>query len=582
MSAKIPPKKIVKAPAAKPGKDVIYLDVEDEITSIIEKVDSAKQKVVALVLPKRAVMLQSIVNMRLLKRSAASAGKSVVLITSEHALLPLAGAAGIHVAKNLQSKPLIPAAPGIDLDDNESEADTDDLDELDAQQPQKLDYNAPVGDLATEDETEEIALDDEEDGDNDSDAAPAAVETASAKHKKPKGKGLAVPNFDRFRMLLLSGGGLLIALIIFLILAVTVLPKATVTIKTTSTPVSLDMNYTASGTAKELDETKKIIPSQLKTSDQTSNQQVTATGQQNTGEKAKGSVTLKNCSDSAATIPAGTGLSSGGLTFITQKGASLDSGSFTSGGNCKSSGGHVATVDVVAQSPGTKYNIAAGTFTVSGFSGVSASSSNAMSGGTDNNVTILTQQDVDTAKAKITSADSDKFSKDFQKQLSDQGLYVLASTLKVGDPVVTATPAVGQQASTASLSIKITYSVIAVQKTNLQEAVSDALSKKVDKKKEKLSNGDELKDLTITVQNQQPNSADATLAISKDTTAVPIIDESTVKEQLKGKKENQIKDYLNSYPGVKDVDVKFSPFWVSAAPGKTGKIKIVEQQVKSD
>jgi hypothetical protein len=583
MSAKIPPKKIVKAPAAKPGKDVIYLDVEDEITSIIEKVDSAKQKVVALVLPKRAVMLQSIVNMRLLKRSAASAGKSVVLITSEHALLPLAGAAGIHVAKNLQSKPLIPAAPGIDLDDNESEADTDDLDELDAQQPQKLDYNAPVGDLATEDETEEIALDDEEDGDNDSDAAPAAVETASAKHKKPKGKGLAVPNFDRFRMLLLSGGGLLIALIIFLILAVTVLPKATVTIKTTSTPVSLDMNYTASGTAKELDETKKIIPSQLKTSDQTSNQQVTATGQQNTGEKAKGSVSfsLKDCSQDEVTVPAGTGISSNGVSFITQTAASMQS--VKVGGSCKNSSFpnvSSSSVTVVAQSPGTKYNVSNAAFSVPNHPEINASGS--ASGGTDNNVTILTQQDVDTAKAKITSADSDKFSKDFQKQLSDQGLYVLASTLKVGDPVVTATPAVGQQASTASLSIKITYSVIAVQKTNLQEAVSDALSKKVDKKKEKLSNGDELKDLTITVQNQQPNSADATLAISKDTTAVPIIDESTVKEQLKGKKENQIKDYLNSYPGVKDVDVKFSPFWVSAAPGKTGKIKIVEQQVKSD
>jgi hypothetical protein len=98
--AKIPPKKTTTTNASKPGKDVIYLDVDDEITTIIDKVEGAKQKIVALVLPKRATMLQSIVNMRLLKRSATSAGKSVVLITSEHALMPLAGAAGIHVAKN--------------------------------------------------------------------------------------------------------------------------------------------------------------------------------------------------------------------------------------------------------------------------------------------------------------------------------------------------------------------------------------------------------------------------------------------------------------------------------------------------
>src|SRR3954466_5799061 len=96
---------------AKPGKDTIYIDVDDEITGIIDKVEGAKQKIVALVLPKRAAALQSIVNMRLLKRSADNADKNVVLITSEGALLPLAGAAGLHVAKNLQSKPVIPASP---------------------------------------------------------------------------------------------------------------------------------------------------------------------------------------------------------------------------------------------------------------------------------------------------------------------------------------------------------------------------------------------------------------------------------------------------------------------------------------
>jgi hypothetical protein len=83
-----------EAKTPKAGKDTIYIDAEDEITSIIDKVESAKEKIVALVLPKRSSTLQSIVNMRLLKRSAESAGKSVVLITSESALMPLAGAAG--------------------------------------------------------------------------------------------------------------------------------------------------------------------------------------------------------------------------------------------------------------------------------------------------------------------------------------------------------------------------------------------------------------------------------------------------------------------------------------------------------
>ena len=38
----------------KAGKDTIYVDVDDEITSIIDKVENSSEKVVALVLPKRA------------------------------------------------------------------------------------------------------------------------------------------------------------------------------------------------------------------------------------------------------------------------------------------------------------------------------------------------------------------------------------------------------------------------------------------------------------------------------------------------------------------------------------------------
>src|SRR5688572_2942339 len=92
-------------------KDVIYIDVDDEITAVIEKVRSSEKKIVALVLPKRAAVLQSIVNMRLLKRATTSAKKNLVLITAEHGLMPLAGAAGIHVARSLNTKPEIPEAP---------------------------------------------------------------------------------------------------------------------------------------------------------------------------------------------------------------------------------------------------------------------------------------------------------------------------------------------------------------------------------------------------------------------------------------------------------------------------------------
>src|ERR1035437_6548830 len=105
-------------------KDTIYIDIDDEITGIIDKLSASDGKVVALVLPKRAAVFQSIVNMKLLKRAADSSKKNLVLITSEAGLLPLAGVAGVHVAKTLSSKPEIPVGP-LPLDDTEETVQED-------------------------------------------------------------------------------------------------------------------------------------------------------------------------------------------------------------------------------------------------------------------------------------------------------------------------------------------------------------------------------------------------------------------------------------------------------------------------
>jgi hypothetical protein len=92
-------------------KETVYIDIDDEITGVIDKVRNSRAKIVALVLPKRAAVLSSIVNMKLLKKTADADKKNVVLITSEAGLLPIAGAVGMFVAKSLSSKPSIPPAP---------------------------------------------------------------------------------------------------------------------------------------------------------------------------------------------------------------------------------------------------------------------------------------------------------------------------------------------------------------------------------------------------------------------------------------------------------------------------------------
>ena len=46
------------------NKDVIYIEPEDDITDIISRIKSSKQKVVALVPPKKLGIMRSAVNNR--------------------------------------------------------------------------------------------------------------------------------------------------------------------------------------------------------------------------------------------------------------------------------------------------------------------------------------------------------------------------------------------------------------------------------------------------------------------------------------------------------------------------------------
>jgi hypothetical protein len=556
------------------SKDVIYLDVDDEITSIIDKVENSGHKVVALVLPKRAASLQSIVNMKLLKRSADTAKKNIVLITSEQALMPLAGAAGLHVAKNLQSAPEIPAAPHGAMASKAAAAE-EAIDETTPEDmPQKYDYDRPVGALAEKYDSENPETIDLGDEDEDKPAKAAGAAAGAAAKTKSK---IKVPNFDRFRMLMGLGGLGLLALIVFIILAISVLPKAKITLHTASEPVQANFNLTASDKVN-FDQSQGTLPAKLESTDQTGNQQVNATGQQNNGQKATGSVTMTVCASNpgqVSSVPSGTGVSTSGLSYITQQAANFSfSGSCNGGSAFKFQSN---SVNITAVQPGSKYNTSISGASVSG-SGDTADGS--ASGGSDNIVTVLSQGDVDGAKQKLAAGNSgDQFVKDFESKLSSQGEYVLTSTLKADDTSVTSTPSVGQPASTAQVNIKTTYHVLTVRKDDLKQAIQAKLADQVDKSKQKLSDNF-MNDANITVQSQKSPTS-AILQVNENTTAVPIIDVASVKSLAAGKKTGDIKAALNAWPGVKSVDVKLSPFWVSKVPKKPGKITVILKVDKS-
>jgi hypothetical protein len=90
------------------NKDVIYIEPEDDITDIITKIENSKEKIIALVPPKKAGILRSIVNIKLLVKAGTAAKKTIVLVTTDPSIIKLAASVKLPVTKDLTTAPTIP------------------------------------------------------------------------------------------------------------------------------------------------------------------------------------------------------------------------------------------------------------------------------------------------------------------------------------------------------------------------------------------------------------------------------------------------------------------------------------------
>ena len=89
---------------------IIYLEHDAEITEAITKLKKAESDTVRIVVPPRSPLLQSVVNLKLLKKAATSKKKELVLVTGDKGATALAGKVGIPVAKNVKAEAAVPDA----------------------------------------------------------------------------------------------------------------------------------------------------------------------------------------------------------------------------------------------------------------------------------------------------------------------------------------------------------------------------------------------------------------------------------------------------------------------------------------
>lgn len=544
-------------------KDTIYIDVDDEITSIIDKLQNAKSDIVALVLPKRAAVLQSMVNMKLLKRASDNANKRLVLITSEAGLLPMAGAAGVYVAKNLQTAPEIPSEPDV-LPPDEQVVDATPAEPQPETGSSKDSSNSSSSKSNTKSSSKPSSPEETIDVDNDDAAAADTPKVKPEPSKKNK-----VPNFEKFRKRVIIGAIIMAAIIAAWVFAAILLPKATVLVQTNTSTVDSTFDFTANPDANELNVPQRLVPAKQESVSKTDSQKAAATGKKDIGTKATGSITVKNCQTSdSQTLSANSKFTSdGGKVFLTNSATAITPVSYNGGVICGNT-----TIAVTAAENGENYNIASASYSNGDLKGSYTNTGSAMAGGTSKVVTIVTQSDINTAKQKLAS--NDQIAKDeLTSKLKKDGYYPITDTFSGGKNAKISTSAnVGGQADEVTVTSNTTYTMTGIKEDDLKKLIDDNVKSSVETGKQKVQDYG-LDQATFKITGADANGK-TTITFNSQVAIGPDINQEQLKIILTGKKKGEAETILKALPGVKDATVNYSPFWVTKMP-KPSKVTII-------
>ena len=570
------------------NKDIYYIEPEDDITDIINHLKSSKQKVIALVPPKKLSVLRSAINLKLITKTAKNLDKAVVIVTLDPVLMKLAAASGLPVAKNLQSRPVLPTeyndVPVTKHSEKKqiSEIDASE-DETTVEEPEEKSSNfsnrkSDPSSLASKNTEVVASQKTKKQVVEDLDSSELAQQDNEKDDDKKTKK---IPSFESMRKWIILGVALVIVAIIGGVWAFVFAPAAKIMVKIKTTPDNFSENITFATSADQAVNKEGKILLESETLEKESTIEFTATGERNDGEKASGKLTLTanfSFSTSSASpsnpdrisVPIGSAFAKGNLNYLTI--ASTDfswDGSTTSCTVRTTNTCQIRkTVDVVAFEGGTRFNIdpvASGW--QSSIDKVEAFNSSSFTGGTDKIVKIVTASDVEKAKAQASQLDEGKeelFAKVKETELKIDASYkkTLGST--------TPTPAIGEVAAEgkAKLLAKITYQVNVLDKTAIEEYIRTLVSSRLGEDQKIYEIG------SLFVERFQENNA-ASAKLKAIVKTGPEVTEKTVLDKSLGKKIGEVTTLIKSINGVSEVKVDTSFPWVRSIPDDINKVSVV-------
>lgn len=608
-----------------------YIENDEEIISVIGRLRRSSSEENFFVFPKRALVLQSIVNLRLFQREADKLGKRIVIVTQDEAGMLLAQKAGLMAerytddfsrqAEHIELSPEV-ATPTLSVKPSLGGLRSQDIGSSDFYSGGKMPKSTPVRATATsapqtlrirnasperspslnskriEGMTPktvervpvglrpEIVLPIERSMTPVAPVVPRAYprDTREATQTGREARlrnffsqgGVAKTTSEETRptpvatpshvsvtsrkaggIFLVLGGISLVSLIgvgVFLFL-----PKAEVHVVPYRTVSELDATFEGRVDADMNDEV--MVPVRVIEKEQKATLSVQATGTAaGTTQKARGMITIINAySADAQSLVATTRFeTSEGKVYRLTEGVTVPGMKGTTPGTIEAS--------VIADQPGTSYNIATGTFTIPGFKGspkydkFSARSVKAMAGGSDGNGSAN--------QTVIAKADLEKAAIDAKTKAREAYIEAVKAELLPGERLLEDNiDIVSLNDSALPLSGTVATSFDYVNAFRLRGFVfsEDAIKQRILTGEKNMVSGILFQptDVVLSYGEAVPNFEQRTVRLK---THVRVISESVINREnfqqaILGKDEQGIDQVLTTFPEIKKIEIAFKPQW---------------------
>jgi|GEM_PF-6880662 len=590
----------------------LYIDSSEEITAVIERLKGSHEPIVALVVPKGGALIQSIVNLKLIRRAAQDAAKDVILVTTDKIGRNLATQVGIPVAANEKeiasvasgtassTEEQVNVIAGVRIhryynEETEPQEEPVMTDEAPKEapvlvpktllQPEKssalMKTEKAEVPMVSEPEISTVAVIEEKVDapvepvieEVDPAIQPMAVETVapiSVPVSEPgtikrtsidltstttpevneEKKMEKVPK-KRNKFLPLIA---FIALIVLAFAAVSFLflPKVHVVLAVKTQPISQDVTLTAQTSVTTA--AGALIPAEKVHSDTSDTVTFNATGTKDEGTTATGTATLYNYSTtSSITVPSGTTVTSSGKNFTTTSDVIVP-GYTQSAGKPPVPG--TKDAPITATTPGTDSNlnnVSANNITVSGatltFNTVNTS------GGTSKQVNVITDSDIANAKASLAKQLQTDLVKKITDQLAKRDVKTADGADNYSATAFTTTQPAGTVADNAQATITGSLDRTVVDTAVAENAAKGTVTSQV------VANQNRVID-SSTISNVVYNS-DGSMTVTDHVSGktTPVFTTSGIPNQIKGKSLANATDLIKSLTPAETVTITVSPHW---------------------